>query len=321
MGQETTIEWCDHTFNPWIGCSKVSDGCKYCYAESQTYPRVSKARGLPLWGKDASRHRTSVDNWDGVLRWNRKAKNEREDAEQDGRPHQRPRVFCASLADIFEDHPALHVWRADLWELILATTEIDWMLLTKRPHNIRDMVPREWIFGNRHVCDCGYGCPAFAGCAGGNDPKWPSHVWVGASCENQEAADRRIPHLLRVPAPVRFLSCEPLLGPIKLGRIEVAPALYADALRTRDFELPINPINWVIVGGESGPNARHCAAEWIEDLAAQCADAGVAFFAKQLGDNRTRGGNRIVGAGPKGHDLEAAGLGFLPREWPQRRRG
>lgn len=309
MGQDSTIEWCDHTFNPWIGCSKVSDGCKYCYAESQTYPRVSKARGLPLWGQDASRHRTSVDNWDDVTRWNRRAKKEREDAEQEGRPYDRPRVFCASLADIFEDHPALHVWRADLWELITSTSELDWMLLTKRPENIRRMVPREWLIED----DGGMHCLTLGGMG------WPSHVWVGASCENKEAADRRIPHLLRVPAPVLFLSCEPLLGPIKLGRIEVAPALYADALRTRDFELPINPINWVIAGGESGPSARHCAAEWIEDLGAQCKDAGVAFFAKQLGDNRTRGGNRIVGAGKKGHDLQAAGLGFLPREWPQRR--
>lgn len=290
MGQNSTIGWCDHTFNPWIGCSKVSDGCKHCYAESQTYPRVSKARGLPLWGKDASRHRTSVDNWDGVLRWNRKAKNEREDAEQEERPHDRPRVFCASLADIFEDHPALHVWRADLWELILATTELDWMLLTKRPENIRRMVPREWL------------------------DNWPVHVWVGASCENQDAADRRIPHLLRVPAPVRFLSCEPLLGPIEMPLEYLAP--FVD----NDPGLRLTPrIDWVIAGGESGSNARHCAAEWIEDLAAQCADAGVAFFAKQLGDNRTRGGNRIVGAGKKGHDLEAAGLGFLPKEWPQRR--
>ena len=304
MGQNSTIGWCDHTFNPWIGCSKVSDGCKNCYAESQTYPRVSKERGLPLWGKDASRHRTSVDNWDGVLRWNRKAKNEREDAEQDGRPHQRPRVFCASLADIFEDHPALHVWRADLWELILATTELDWMLLTKRPHNIRDMVPREWLVED----DGGMHCLTLGGMG------WPSHVWVGASCENKEAADRRIPHLLRVPAPVRFLSCEPLLGPIKIPLEYLAP--FVD----NDPGLRLTPrIDWIIAGGESGPSARHCAAEWIEDLAAQCADAGVAFFAKQLGDSRTRGGNRIVGAGKKGHDLQAAGLGFLPREWPQRR--
>lgn len=309
MGQNSTIGWCDHTFNPVIGCVKVSDGCKNCYAETQTYPRVSKARGLPLWGKDEARHRTGAGNWAQPRQWHNAAKKARELAEATGAEHVRPRVFCASLSDVFEDHPAWDIARPDLWELIVATHELDWMLLTKRPHNIRDMVPREWLIQD----DGGMHCLTLGGMG------WPDHVWVGTSCENQEAADRRIPHLLRVPAPVRFLSCEPLLGPIKLGRIEVAPALYADALRTRDFELPINPINWVIVGGESGPNARHCAAEWIEDLAAQCADAGVAFFAKQLGDNCTRGGNRIVGAGPKGHDLEEAEYGFLPREWPQRR--
>lgn len=290
MGQNSTIGWCDHTFNPWIGCSKVSDGCKNCYAESQTYPRVSKARGLPLWGKDEARHRTSVDNWDQVNRWNRKAKNEREDAEQDGRPHQRPRVFCASLADIFEDHPALHVWRADLWELILATTELDWMLLTKRPENIRRMVPREWL------------------------DNWPVHVWVGASCENQDAADRRIPHLLRVPAPVRFLSCEPLLGPIKIQLEYLAP--FVD----NDPGLRLTPrIDWVIAGGESGPNARPCQIEWIADIVAQCKAAGVRCFVKQLGSNAWDGGKRIKLSGKGGDPTEwPAACKEWPREWPRK---
>lgn len=178
MAENSNIEWTDHTFNPWIGCQKVSPGCDHCYAETWD------ARGLQhresRWGPHAARTRTSQANWRKPLAWNR-------DAERAGT---RARVFCASLADVFDNHPSiLPEWRADLWALIAATPHLDWLLLTKRPQNIDRMLPHGWNGG------------------------WPN-VWLGTTVENQAEADRRIPHLLATPAAVRFLSCEPLLDRI-----------------------------------------------------------------------------------------------------------
>jgi protein gp37 len=177
VGKNSTIGWTDHSFNPWIGCTRVSPGCDLCYAERQTsrwYPRDG------LWA--GSLRRTSAANWREPLTWNAKAE----------KAARRERVFCASWADVF-DNQAPEEWRADLFRLIDATPHLDWMLLTKRPQNIRKMLPPGWGDG------------------------WP-HVWLGCTAENQTEAERRIPLLLAVPAAVRFLSCEPLLEPLQLDR-------------------------------------------------------------------------------------------------------
>lgn len=259
MGENSNIEWTDHTFNPWIGCTKVSAACDNCYAEAWD------ARGLQQretrWGPHADRTRTSVANWRKPLAWNK-------DAAASGT---RARVFCASLADVFDNHRSISdEWRAWLWRLIADTPHLDWLLLTKRPQNIAKMLPDQ------------FGLPAWG-------KGWPN-VWLGTTAENQTEADRRIPHLLAVPAAVRFLSMEPLFGPVDLTEISehrpdlVASVVY-DALRgTGGLHGPIGKIDWVIVGGESGPHARAMHPDWARSLRDQCAAAGVPFLMKQWGE-------------------------------------
>lgn len=262
----TKIEWADHTFNPWTGCTKVSPGCDHCYAESW-----AQRSGIVQWGPHAERRRTSAANWRQPLKWNAAAAAART----------RPRVFCASLADVF-DNEVPQGWRQDLFELIGETPHMDWLLLTKRIGNAEDMI-------NLALLDDG--------------PTWPwPHVWIGASVVNQEEADRDVPKLLAVPAARRFLSMEPLLGPVDLRALRVGDRLTLDALTgchcgsagpggTIDellAALPalpgvLPPLDWVIVGGESGHHARPMRVQWARSLMAQCKDAGVAFHIKQLG--------------------------------------
>ena len=179
--ENSKIEWCHHTFNPWIGCAKVSQGCANCYAEELMDTRYGRAN----WGVDGTRVRTSDAYWRKPLAWNRKARIE----------GVRYRVFCASLADVFEDREDLEEWRDDLFNLISATPNLDWLLLTKRPENVNRIV-------GESRGDC-YWIEESAGKGNGN-------IWIGTSVENQEQADKRIPELLKIPARVRFLSMEPL---------------------------------------------------------------------------------------------------------------
>jgi protein gp37 len=175
MAENSKIEWTDHTFNPWIGCQKVSPGCDHCYAETMMDHRYHRVQ----WGPHGERHRTSRAYWRLPFKW-AEASNGR-----------RPRVFCASLADVF-DNRAPNGAREDLWALVRATPQLDWMLLTKRPENISMMLPVDWEDG------------------------WPT-VWLGTTCEDQKHFDRRWPILCKIPAAVRFISYEPALGPLVIG--------------------------------------------------------------------------------------------------------
>lgn len=252
MGENSKIEWTDHTWNPWTGCTKVSPACDHCYAEGW-----AKRSGHVEWGPHGNRRRTSESNWKQPLKWNR-------EAEAAG---VRRKVFCASLADVFDNHKSILLeWRDDLWNLIQNTPNLDWLLLTKRPQNVARMVSG-WM----------------------GPHSWPSNVWLGTTVENQEEADRRIPHLLAVPAAVRFLSCEPLLGPIDLLRLQPKNATWLDCLNGREHIGPAtvpteSKIDWVIVGGESGHGARPMHPGWARSLRDQCAAAGTPFFFKQWGD-------------------------------------
>lgn len=242
MGANSNIEWTHHTFNPWIGCVKVSPACKNCYAETYDQRWNEGAH----WGPNTPRRRTTKANWKKPIAWNK----------QCAAQGIRQRVFCASLADVFEDHPDLQPMREDLWKLIEATPHLDWLLLTKRPENVNTMFP----------------------------PLLPDNVWIGTTVENQEQANKRIPELIKIPAAVRFLSCEPLLGPVDIN----AKTVFGnDVQRTQSFLNGSNPyIDWVIAGGESGPNARPSHLDWILSLRDQCMAAEIPFFFKQWGEWR-----------------------------------
>ena len=254
--KNTNIEWCDHTFNLWLGCTKVSPACDNCYAEALMEKRMHVVK----WGAGQPRQRTTESNWKQPLKWNR-------EAAQKGI---RPRVFCASLADVF-DNEIDPQWRIDLLRLIAGTPHLDWLLLTKRIGNAHNMMVDAFRAG------------------------WPEHetmwarwpelfrnIWLGATICNQEEADRDIPKLLSVPAHKRFLSIEPLLGPVALSiqRISDWNEL-ADVCGQGNAK---TSIDWVIAGGESGSNARPMHPDWVRSLRDQCKSAGMPFLFKQWGE-------------------------------------
>ncbi len=271
MSDTTKIQWARYTFNPWIGCTKCSPGCAGCYAEKSTPARVLRAGGKETWGKGKPRHRTSASTWKKPLKWNR-------EAEASG---VRPRVF-PSLCDPFDDEVPI-AWLVDFIQLIYTTPHLNWLLLTKRPENwfrrifdVRDKL----LYGARPMV------------ADWMDGQPPANVWMGASAEDQQYADQRIPELLKIPAKVRFLSVEPLLGPLDLSAVKqtVAPGFFGDCLQWYhrgkchvDEGVSYPTIDWVIVGGESGKKARPCNVEWIASVVKQCRGASVPVFVKQLG--------------------------------------
>lgn len=260
MAEHSAIEWCDHTFNPWIGCTQVSPGCDGCYAMRSTPVRVLRARGFETWGTDANRFRSNT--WGDPLRWNK-----RHDAffAEHGR---RQRVFCASLADVF-DNEVPEAWRFDLLNLIADTPNLDWLLLTKRIGNAKAMLD------------------AFMQSDGHKGERWDGwrNVWLGATVVNQAEADRDIPKLLAVPAAVHFLSVEPMLGPVDLERpMPGAPMDQGGGSFIYPPWYIQSGIDWVICGGESGPKARPMHPDWARSLRDQCAAAGVPFLFKQWGE-------------------------------------
>ena len=245
MAENSKIEWTDHTFNPWMGCTKVSPACDNCYAEALMDGRYGRVQ----WGVGKPRVRTAPSNWSKVRKWNR-------DALASG---ERPFVFCASLADVF-DNEVDPAWRADLFALIRETPALVYLLLTKRVGNVARMVYEA------HTT-------------------MPGNVAIGATMANQEEYDRdrmKLARLKEIAPPLfTFGSFEPLLGPIILDK-------YAP--------------DWVIVGGESGANARPMNLEWARSLRRQSADLGRVFNFKQVGGR---------GADKGGHTLD--GLTFFDR--------
>lgn len=350
MAEKTSIAWCDATWNPWIGCTKVASGCANCYAEADFAIRRKRV----VWGPHGTRVKTSDDYWRKPIKWNREA------------GENRLRVF-PSLCDVFEDwgqHIAGHqlvlnhkgetLWRdevsgqifaggnarivgvnnfrpryltldhlrSDMFQLIDNTPNLDWLLLSKRPENILRMWPT--VKGRPYVAE--------AGAMNDYQLNRRENVWLIYSASDQESLEAGLPHLLKCRdlVPVLGLSLEPLLGtidlssvmdPIGIDYVENIPACL-----TGGSELSL-----VIVGGESGPNARPCALEWIDDIRRQCATSGVHCFVKQMGSNPvTENANvwdfdylgKRIGAG---WGLSAAGCrinfddpkGGNPAEWPE----
>jgi protein gp37 len=230
MGKDSRIEWTHHTFNPWWGCVKVSAACDNCYAETW-----AKRLGESVWGPKTERRFFGDAHWKEPIKWNKEALASKS----------RRRVFCASMADVFENREDLIPHRMRLLRLIEDTPQLDWLLLTKRIHLVRKQLPKGYVF--------------------------PKNVWLGATVENQASAGKRIKHLLDFTSPaVRFLSCEPLLGPL-----DIREHLVRGENGAR--------VDWVIAGGESGPGSRPMDPAWPADLQRQCAKARVAFHFKQWG--------------------------------------
>jgi protein gp37 len=293
MGENSKIEWTDHTFNPWRGCTKVAAGCANCYAEKQAKRNPGT---LGIWGADGTRVLASDAMWGEPLKWNHAA----------GEAGVRARVFCASMADVFEDWPGQMTWadgspainrfseepyrlndaRVELFRLIDATPHLDWLLLTKRPENIRRMAYGLWTEK----------VPGHVSQNEGDGRFWKrrQNVWLGTSIATQEDADKNIPELLKCRdlSPVLFVSAEPLLGQVDLSRLDNGCGEHYDALRAEVITVGRNrfrtsdtsPLDWLIVGGESGPGARPINLTWARSLRDQCQAAGVPFFFKQWGE-------------------------------------
>lgn len=220
MGETTGIEWANATWNPWMGCHKVSAGCKNCYM----------FRDMPHYGKDPNVVVRSKTTFDAPRKWARS-----------GKVQPGARIFTCSWSDWFIAEA--DEWRDEAWAIVKATPQFTYLILTKRPERIADHLPADW--------GAGY-----------------SNVWLGTSAENQEQAQKRVPLLYGIPAAVRFVSAEPLLGPIDFG---VAPAY----------------VDWIITGGESAlKDARYCDLAWVRSIRDQCQAAGVALFHKQHGGTR-----------------------------------
>lgn len=271
--KNTKIEWTTHTWNAWEGCTKVSPGCANCYAAD----RDNRWHKGIHWGPGAPRRRTSEDYWKQPVIWNKQAGI---DNPFNAVTH-RPRVFCASLADWLDDEVPTK-WRADLLDIIRRTPNLDWQLLTKRPER--------WRASMEAIRDSE---PGVVGQMAGwwLDGRHPVNVWIGTTVEDQLRADERIPHLLKIPARVRFLSCEPLLGPVKIPSAK-------DPCDGQAISY-LEGIHWVICGGESGTKARPMHPDWARSLRDQCAAANVPFFFKQWGEhdqNEKRVGKAVAGS-------------------------
>lgn len=302
MSDLTKIEWADSTFNPWTGCTKIGPGCDHCYAEGW-----SKRAGAKVgkWGPGAPRVRTSASYWRQPIKWNRETWEECAECGWRGPKQEthnccpncggqgfdvlkatRQRVFCASLADWLDNEVPIE-WLVDLLDVILRTPNLDWLLLTKRIGNFTKRLSEAASWLLEHGSSGDVQVAAFVNYWLKGNP--PDNVWLGATVVNQAEADRDIPKLLAIPARVRFLSIEPMLGPIDLrfhffseptGRTRTQNG-------KRQMELAKQPdggIHWVICGGESGPRARPMHPDWARAMRDQCATAGVPFLFKQWGE-------------------------------------
>ncbi len=238
MGEHSEISWTDATFNPWHGCTPVSPGCKNCYART-----LSDRYEVGHFGAGAPRRFFGEKHWAEPLAWDRKA----------AKAGRRTRVFCGSMCD-FLDAEVAQEYRDRLYRLIEATPHLLWLLLTKRPENLRTMLPEAWL----------------------REPR--ENVALGVTAEDQERADARVPHLLACPARWRFVSYEPAIGPLDLG-FEAAWDIFDSGF---SHGPAILKLDGVIAGAESGPKARHAETKWFRSVRDQCRAAGAEFYLKQM---------------------------------------
>lgn len=294
MAEETGISWADMTFNPWIGCAKVSPACDGCYADALMGAGGRHKRAT--WGGPGegvgTRTRTAPSNWAKPRTWDRKAAAE----------GTRPFVFCASLADVF-DNAVPPEWRRDLFDLIRATPNLTWLLLTKRPGMILKLFRETLSEADKFATVDPPMTPL--------SDFWPRNAAIGCSVVNQEEADRDVPKLLQAKAALNpafaFLSMEPLLGAV-------------DGL---DWHLP--GVDWIIVGGETdqgGHKARPMHPEWVRRLRDVAIQNQVAFHFKQWGEWAPMidvAGSELIAVSPEGLTRRNDGTaGFTSEAWMQR---
>lgn len=292
------IEWTDLTFNPWWGCERVSPGCAHCYAD--TLARRYGHAGT--WGAGHGFRFFGDKHWAEPLKWART---------MPARLGRRPRVFCASMADVFEDRTELVEPRKRLIELVYRTPELDWLMLTKRAENVGRMLGPDGV-GLYAVESGQVPCPQ-------------PNLWVGVSIENARFT-WRADVLRQIPAAVRFLSCEPLLGSLLTVRDGELPCSCWPGMSTQrpvddkrlcdPWEggcggvktLDLSGIDWCIVGGESGPGARSFDVAWAREIVAECREHGVAPFVKQLG------ARPVISYEVDGHTCTASVFGIRDRK-------
>ena len=256
MGERTTISWTQSTWNPWIGCRKVSPGCAHCYAETLVQRMGKSFREI---------RRAQATTFFAPLRW----KSPR-------------RVFSCSISDFFIEEA--DAWRDEAWEIIRKTPRHTYQILTKRPERIHDHLPTTCF-----KCGVGpYGAHVrmeieFRESHGFKGWPW-KNVWLGTSVENQKYAELRVPRLVSTLAVVHFLSCEPLLGSIDFGIKYLASERAGTALRSNGL---LSDIEWVICGGESGPEFRPMNLDWARSIRDQSLAAEVPFFFKQSSGQRS----------------------------------
>lgn len=286
MGETTGISWTDSTLNPIIGCQRVSPGCELCYAEVQD-ARGRWDGGRTHWGPTSPRYRTSRSTWNQALRWNRAAEKLKK----------RHLVFCASLSDVFEDHPLWADVRPELFALIRATPALTWLVLTKRPENITRLWPQ--TMPERYRPDGG--AEAAIECPPPSAADWPN-VWLGTTVEDRKRAKPRLEALLDVDAALHWISAEPLL--------ENVADLVERYLGRNKPGLGMPGAQWVIAGGESDVgapvDARPFDLQWARELGAACSRAEVPFFMKQKGSTVL----------DRGEPISCLGKGDEPALWP-----
>lgn len=291
MGYPTNIEWCDATWNPFGGCSVLSPGCTNCYAMKLAGTRLahlplyagttSPSKAGPVFNGTLTAAPDDHDVWTWPLRW--------KGAKQPKGGGSRSRIFVGDMSDLFHvDRDPRVIDR--VFAVAACAPQHDFLILTKRAARMRAYVEvrPEYAIAS-----------AFDGVQSLDQVRpWPlPNVWLGVSCEDQAAADERVPHLLATPAAVRFVSAEPLLGPIDFA----PPADETYRLLSRFYgpdgfdESGSQPervrqkgffprVDWIIAGGESGPHARPMHPQWARDIRDQCAAAGTPFFFKQWGE-------------------------------------
>lgn len=282
----SNIEWTERTWQVTAGCTKVSSGCAHCYAETMANRLAGMARADQAAGREPKGKAPYLHVLNDAGRWNGELRLLHDRLTEPLKWKKPTTVFVNSMSDLF--HEAVPFEFVDkVWAVMALCPQHTFQVLTKRPERMAEYLARTGK-SIAHIDIAARSLGYTVMYEGHGMIRWPlPNVWLGTSVEDQKAADERIPHLLRCPAAVRFLSCEPLLGPVdltkSLGWRSAFGCLSEDPAASAIDNLCRCGLHWVIVGGESGPNARPCSVDWIRAVVQQCKAAGVPCFVKQLG--------------------------------------